>query len=87
MYWGGGYMIGMHLWWWLVWVIVIVAIVMLLLRGGGGLRADRSRETPHETLRRRLANGELTPQEYEARKALLDRDSREAGGGPERSPP
>ena len=38
-------------------------------------RGDHPRETPHEVLRRRLANGEITPQEYEGRKALLDRDA------------
>jgi putative membrane protein len=77
MFWGDGYMIGMHLGWWLFWVGVIVAIVLLLR--GGAQRDDRPRETPHEALRRRLANGELSPQEYEERKALLDRDS-PAGG-------
>ena len=33
------------------------------------------RETPHEVLRRRLAAGEITTDEYEQRKALLGRDT------------
>ncbi|WP_231943489.1 SHOCT domain-containing protein [Hydrogenophaga crassostreae] len=37
--------------------------------------APPPRETPHEILRRRLANGEISTAQYEERKTLLDRDS------------
>jgi putative membrane protein len=69
----GFYMVGMHAFWWIFWIILI-----LILFGGWGRserRQDRSRETPHEILRRRLANGEIRPEEYEQRKALLDNDT------------
>jgi putative membrane protein len=75
---GGYYMGGMHGLWWLFWIVLIGALVYAawgrpLERGRG------SRETPHEVLRRRLANGEIDAQEYEQRKALLDRDAGKAG--------
>ena len=75
MFYDGGYMMGgMHGLWWLFWLTVIGVVLF----SGGGRRSGRSdypRETPHEVLRRRLANGEITPQEHEERKALLDRDT------------
>jgi putative membrane protein len=67
-------MLGMHALWWIFWVAVVFALVFW---GGGGSPAcrERPRETPHEMLRRRLANGEITTEEYEKRKVILDRDS------------
>ena len=70
----GYYMVGMHAFWWIFWIILIV----LILFGGRGRserRHDRGRETPHEVLRRRLANGEIKSEEYEQSKALLDQDT------------
>lgn len=75
MFYDGGYtMGGMHGLWWLFWIILLG---VLLFYGWGRPSQSRRgpRETPHEVLRRRLANGEVTPQQYEERKALLDRDS------------
>ena len=74
MFYDGGYMGGMHGWWWFFWLLVIGA-VFFYGWGRPGRRVDHPRETPHEVLRRRLANGEITPQQYEERKALLDRDA------------
>ena len=69
----GDYMVGMHAFWWIFWIVAIAAILY-----GGWSRSDRRRgrqhETPNDVLRRRLATGEITPEEYEQRKALLDRD-------------
>lgn len=74
MFYGRGYMGGMHGFWWLFWLTVIgVALFNGWGRRGGC--SDHPRETPHEVLRRRLANEEITPQEHEERKALLDRDT------------
>ena len=72
MYYGD--MMGMHALWWVFWIAVVIALVFW---GGGGYsaRRDRPRETPHEMLRRRLANGEVSTEEYEKRKAVLDRDT------------
>ena len=35
----------------------------------------RPRESAHELLQRRLASGDITAEEYEKRKALLERDA------------
>ena len=70
----GYYMVGMHAFWWVFWIILVMAILF----GGWGSserRQNRRRETPHEVLRRRLANGEIKPEEYEQHKALLDQDA------------
>jgi putative membrane protein len=68
-----GYMSGMHAWWWLFWIVVIAVLLFYAWRRPDD-RGDRPRETPHEVLKRRLASGEITSQDYEARKTLLDRD-------------
>lgn len=73
MFYDGG-MLGMHGWWWFFWLLV-VAGVLFYGWGRPGRRRDHPREAPHEVLRRRLANGEITPQQYEERKVLLDRDT------------
>ena len=73
MFYDGWYRFGMHAFWWIFWVIVMVGVVLALARGAGG-RA-RERETPLETLRRRYARGEVGTQEYEERKAILERDA------------
>lgn len=68
------YMVGMHAFWWLFWIAVVIALVFWG-RGGSSARRDRPREIPHDVLRRRLANGEISTEEYEKRKVILDRDS------------
>ncbi|MDO8264418.1 SHOCT domain-containing protein [Polaromonas naphthalenivorans] len=70
----GYYMVGMHAFWWIFWIILVVSI-LFSGRGRSERRHDRGRETPHEVLRRRLANGEIKPEEYEQHKALLDQDT------------
>jgi len=72
----GYFMGGMHGLWWIFWVVLIGAIVFAGWGRQGGQRG-RPRETPHEVLQRRLASGEISPEEYEKRKALLDRDAGE----------
>jgi putative membrane protein len=71
---GGTFMGGMHWFWWIFWVGLVGVIVFY----GWGRQSEhrrRSRETPHEVLQRRLASGEIAPEEYEKRKALLDPDA------------
>jgi putative membrane protein len=73
MYYGYENMMGMHAFWWFFWVAVIIAWA-IWFRGTSLKSPHRARETPHEVLRRRLANGEISTEEYEKRKVLLDRD-------------
>jgi putative membrane protein len=83
MMYDGGFLFGMHPFWWIFWLIVIAVVVAALLRTSGSAQALREtpRETSHEVLRRRYAAGEVTTQEYEERKALLDRDVQAAKSG------
>ena len=69
-----GYMVGMHAFWWVFWIVVVIALVFWS-RGGSSARRGRPRETPSEVLRRRLAGGEISTEEYEKRKAILDPDT------------
>jgi putative membrane protein len=75
MYYEGGYFMGgMHWIWWIFWLALIGVVVFY----GWGLPSGQRRgprQTPHEVLKRRLANGEISSDEYEQRKLLLDRDA------------
>ncbi|MDH3208959.1 MAG: SHOCT domain-containing protein [Burkholderiaceae bacterium] len=71
---GGHHMGGMHALWWLFW-LVLIGVIVFYGWGSPSVQRRRPRETPHEVLRRRLANGEITPQQYEERKTLIDRDT------------
>ena len=73
---GGGYFMGSMYWiWWVFWLALICGIVVFYGWGRANNRSYSLRETPHELLKRRLANGEISSDEYEQRKALLDRDT------------
>ncbi len=75
MFYDGGFSVGgMHGFWWIFWILLFGVIAAYAWRSPGDQR-HRWRETPHEALQRRLANGKVTPDDYEKRKVLLDRDS------------
>ena len=71
---GGYFMGGMHWVWWIFWLALIGGIAFYGWGQPRGLRHG-PRETPHEVLQKRLANGEISTDEYEERKQRLDRDS------------
>lgn len=74
---GRWFMGGMHFLWWFFWIAIVAAFVWAAWGRAGASRRDSNparHETPHELLQRRLASGECTPEDYEKRKALLDRD-------------
>ena len=69
MFFSDGYwMMGMHVFWWLVWIAGLGVLAVLVL--GGRAQAG---ETPRQVLKRRLASGEISPEEYQQRRALLNR--------------
>ena len=74
MFHDGSHMVGMHGFWWLFWLLLI-GVWFFSGWGRQGRRGDRLCDTAHEVLSRRLAGGEINPQQYEERKALLDRDA------------
>lgn len=61
---------GMHVFWWLFWIAVMVVLFTSL-----SPTSRRQSERPLEILQRRYATGEITTQEYEERKAALERDA------------
>lgn len=63
---------GMHFFWWFFWV----AIVVMLFTPITPISVSRRRDTPLEILQRRYAAGEISMQEYEERKATLERDTK-----------
>lgn len=72
---------GLHAVWWVLWIALGAVVVYWLLgRSAGGQRAPDAgpdgTPAPREILAQRLASGEIGVQDYEQRKALLDRDER-----------
>ena len=75
MHWmSGGWFWGMHLFWWLFWFLIIATFFSVLTP----VPRHKARETPLQILQRRYAAGEISSEEYEERKARLERDA--AGG-------
>lgn len=71
---GYHHMWGMHWGWWIFWIVFILLIVFVFWRGLAGQNMRASGAPPLEILQRRYADGEITTEEYEERKALLERD-------------
>jgi len=65
-WWGGG---GWWIAWWIVWILIIVGAFSWWTPSRRLVRM-----TPLEVLQNRLARGDITPEEYERRHALLVRD-------------
>jgi len=79
MFYDGGYsMGGMHGLWWFFW-LVLIGVLVFYGWGSPSAKRQRPRETPLDVLQRRLASGEIAPDQYEQRKALLDRDAKVQG--------
>jgi putative membrane protein len=71
---GSHFMGGMHWFWWLFW-LALIGVIACYGWGQSNSRRYGPRETPHAVLKRQLANGEISTEEYEQRKVLLDRDA------------
>ncbi len=68
-----GWTMGLAGWVWMgIWILALVVLVWLLVR----TPTPRSEPgAPIEVLRARLARGEITPEEFERARALLDADT------------
>lgn len=56
---------GMHLFWWVMWILVIFVFFFF------DFLPKKKRDNPLHILKRRLASGEITIEEYKERFALL----------------
>jgi putative membrane protein len=71
--WGGGWGAGMHFIGGLFWLLILVGIVLLITSAmrHQGAAPSGSAEAPLDILKRRLAKGEITREEYDALKKEL----------------
>jgi putative membrane protein len=69
--WGDGWWVVMGLGMLLFWALVIVGIVWVV-RELGGSRQERDRNDPLDILKRRLAQGEISVEEYERSRQTLE---------------
>lgn len=68
---------GMHFFWWLAWIALIIAFLSTM--ASASRRTVRLRhDEALGILQRRYAAGEITTQEYEERKRVIERGSRES---------
>ena len=64
--------VGMHLIWWIIWIFLLFWIFALPYRiPGQRIRKD----LPLDILQRRFALGEITNEEYQEKKKILENDS------------
>lgn len=63
------HVMGMNMVWWIIWIVLIFAIFFFPTS-----RTRVYRETPLDILQKKYASGKITTQEYEERKAILQRD-------------
>lgn len=63
---------GMHLIWWVIWLVFIAWIFLMFTRYG----RERDKDTSYDILRQRFAKGEITREQYEQDKKVLEEDFR-----------
>jgi putative membrane protein len=67
---------GMHLLWWVVWIMMLIWIFALPYR----IPFQRyKKDSPLDILQRRFASGEITNEEYQEKKKILENDSGKKG--------
>jgi putative membrane protein len=69
MFYDGYHVAGMHLFWWIVWMLFMIWIFATPYSMMG---YRMLRESSSEVLKRRLASGEITTEEYHEKKAILE---------------
>ncbi len=67
-----GHYWGMHFIWWIIWVVFIFWIFFTPWDVPG---QKTKKETPLDILKKRLATGEITTDEFEERKKLLEKNN------------
>ena len=69
MLYDGYHFLGMHLVWWFVWVLLLFWIFAIPYNIPG---QRRRKDSPLEILRRRFASGQITLEEYQEKKKMLE---------------
>ncbi len=59
---------GMNFIWWVIWILFMIWIFAT------PWGYNRTRDTSYEVLRKRFASGEITKEEYEEKKAILEKN-------------
>ena len=67
----GGHFWGMHWIWWILWIIILFWIFALPYDVPG---QKKSKNSPLEILKKRYAAGEISSEEFEERKRLLEKN-------------
>jgi putative membrane protein len=57
---------------WIIWIVIIVAIVFLIRAGGGSIGTSSDQETAMEILKKRLARGEISEEEFKQKKKVME---------------
>lgn len=66
----GYHFYGMHLIWWIIWAIFILWILASTIRSSSNKKKE---ETPLDILKKRFANGEISKEEFEEKKKILNK--------------
>ena len=72
LHWTGWWFFGMHLFWWAFWIVLIVGALSTFT--AVPKNQLKSGERALDILLRRYAAGQVSTEEYERRKAVLERD-------------
>ncbi len=59
---------------WIFWILIIVGIVLLIRACANRGNGPTSSESPLEILRKRYANGDISEEEFERRRKVLEND-------------
>lgn len=62
-----------HTLWWIIWITIVVLLLLFFEPRWKKKRPD-DKGSPLEILQRRFANGEITKEEYEEKKNILEKD-------------
>ena len=73
-HWDIGFWGGMHFLWWFFWILLLISFFSFSTPVSRKT-ARLNRFTPLELLQRRYAAGDIKTDDYEKRKALLERDA------------
>lgn len=63
-----GFWGGMHLIWWLIWIAFLIWVFLIPTQWGKRTRRDE----PLDILKRRFARGEISKEEFEEQKKVLE---------------